>query len=125
MSARQVMYYQAQCDCCGLVYDDYGDFSAFSDPDTAIDNVSEDWAQVGGEDLCEACWCWPEYHPDYPGDNEWTGGDDPIRAHDAHPRPNTPQVIPVLTQGDPVSLDRHTRDPHATHEPANPERNTR
>ena len=85
MSARQVMYYQAQCDCCGLVHDDYGDFSAFSDPDTAINNVSEDWAQVGGEDLCEACWCWPDAHPDYPGDNEWTGGDDPIRAHDAHP----------------------------------------
>lgn len=85
MSVKQVTYYQAQCDCCGAVCDDYGDFSAWSDPGAAIDRKPEEWASVGDEDLCDECWSWPEDMPGYVEDEATS--DDPVRKHEQHPEP--------------------------------------
>lgn len=91
MSTVEVTYYQVKCDCCGTVCDDYGDYSAWSTPDSACINLPSDWqsVSVGGsrvvEDLCSECWCWPEDHPEHLGDDEWTGSDDPVRKHAVHP----------------------------------------
>ena len=84
MSVHEVTYYQAKCDCCGEIETDYGDYSAWSDPQVAIEHA-DGYETIDGEDLCSACWCWPEDLPDYPGDEAWTGTDDPVRKHAKHP----------------------------------------
>lgn len=38
---REVTMYQARCTECGTVVDDYGDFSAWADPDTPRNSVVE------------------------------------------------------------------------------------
>lgn len=61
MSVHEVTYYQAKCDGCGFVQDDYGDFSAWADAGTAVESA-DDWYSIvtkGGEtrDLCPDCQC--------------------------------------------------------------------
>ena len=41
MSVHEVTYYQVQCDCCGQICDEYGDFSALSLPGYARDGSAE------------------------------------------------------------------------------------
>ncbi|WP_065286685.1 hypothetical protein [Mycolicibacter kumamotonensis] len=44
---HEVTYYQARCTECGVIEDDYGDYSAWSDAGTAIDNVCDnDWFAI-------------------------------------------------------------------------------
>lgn len=83
MSIREVTYYTLDCDCCGSTAD-FGDYSAWSDPDSCIE-YADGFAKVGDDYLCSACWCWPEDLADYPGDDEWTGTDDEVRRHSTHP----------------------------------------
>lgn len=42
---HEVTMYQARCTSCGIIEDDYGDFSAWGDPDTPRNDVVEnrDW----------------------------------------------------------------------------------
>lgn len=87
MSVQEVPYYYLTCDCCGERAD-YGDYSAWSDPGDAVSYADPDFQEVDGQYLCPSCWCWPEDLPDYPGDAEWTGGDDPVRKHAEHAAPN-------------------------------------
>lgn len=92
MAISEVTYYQVKCDCCGVVCDDYGGFSAWSDPGAASDHLPEDWRVIykgkpgAVEDLCPECWCWPEDHPDHLGDAEWTESGDEVRKHVEHPQ---------------------------------------
>lgn len=64
MGVREVTYYQAECDCCGVICDDFGQFSAMIRPEHVADELPEDWARVGmagdEEFLCPECWCWPD-----------------------------------------------------------------
>lgn len=86
MSAHEVTFYQAQCDCCGYIETDYGDYNAMCDYAQAVESVCDNgWALVGEEVFCESCWCWPEDLPDYPGDEKWEGTDDQVRKHATHP----------------------------------------
>ncbi|MSS84527.1 hypothetical protein FYJ24_07060 [Actinomycetaceae bacterium WB03_NA08] len=55
MAIREVTFYQVQCDRCGLVCTDYGDFSAMFYPDEAIECMPEDWVSFGGGVFCDAC----------------------------------------------------------------------
>lgn len=75
---RAVEYYQARCMCCGEVLDEYGDYSAWSDPEGAIEQAINGcgWSMVDGQLLCTECWTSPD------DDRE---SDDPIRAHATHP----------------------------------------
>ena len=75
MSAHEVTYYQVQCDCCGQICDEYGDFSALSLPEYARDERPEGWVDIGDEDFCEDCWKW--------SDDEEV--DEEVRAHETHP----------------------------------------
>lgn len=84
MAFHEVTYYQVKCDCCGVIEDDYGDYSAWGDPSQALESA-EGWELIGTEHLCPACWCWPEDLPDYPGDDKWDGTDDGMRRHAEHP----------------------------------------
>lgn len=86
MSVESEPYYWIVCDCCGAKCD-MGDYSAMSDESEArtAANANGSLEEVDGQDLCEACWCWPEDLPDYPGDEAWTGTDDPVRKHAHHP----------------------------------------
>lgn len=81
---KEVTYYQAACDCCGADAD-YGDYSAWADAGDAVSYADPEFQKVGEDLLCESCWCWPEDLPDYPGDEAWQGGDDPVRKHAEHP----------------------------------------
>lgn len=85
MSEHEVTYYQVKCDCCGVIEDDYGDFSAWADFGLARENA-DGWEVIGGEDFCPDCWAWPEDMPDYPGDDAYEGTDDPVRKHAEHPK---------------------------------------
>lgn len=92
MSIQEVTYYRAVCDCCGKPAD-YGDFAAWSEPGAAGDFIPDEWTSVPNadnsvDDLCGDCCCWPEDLPDYPGDEAWKGGDDPVRKHAVHPTPD-------------------------------------
>ena len=80
MSAHEVTYYQVQCDCCGQICDEYGDFSALSLPGYARDERPDGWAGIGDEDFCEDCWKW--------SDDE----DEEVRAHETHPKE------PIMTE---------------------------
>ena len=73
-----------QCDCCGVIETEYGDYAAWSDPTDA--RMNADGWMCDEEDLCPACWCWPEDLPDYPGDDLWQGSDDPVRKPGCHER---------------------------------------
>jgi len=84
MPIIELTYYKLACDCCGEEAD-YGDYSAWSDPGDAVTQADPYFQQVGDDHLCDACWCWPEDLPDYPGDDAWTGTDDPVRKHVTHP----------------------------------------
>ena len=79
MSAKAVTYWQIACDCCGVVCDDYGDFAAWSDPDSAVDNKPDDWMEIDGGDYCAECWAWPEDLPGYVEDESTS--DEPVRKH--------------------------------------------
>ena len=75
MSAHEVTYYQVQCDCCGKICDEYGDFSALSYPEYARDERPDRWAGIGAEDFCEDCWKWSDEEVDKE-----------VRAHETHPK---------------------------------------
>jgi hypothetical protein len=56
MSVHEVTYYQAKCDGCGHIEDDYGDFSAWSDPGSPFDSLPDaGWLTSNSRDLCENC----------------------------------------------------------------------
>lgn len=58
MAIHEVTYYQAKCDLCGHIQDEYGDFAAFSDDGAPADHVIDylDWARLGdGELVCREC----------------------------------------------------------------------
>jgi hypothetical protein len=89
MSAHEVTMYQVKCDCCGEIETDYGDYSACGEIGYARECASATgWVEMGDLgneiDLCNACWCWPEDLPDYPGDDLWEGSDDPVRKPGCH-----------------------------------------
>lgn len=58
---QEVTYYQARCTRCGKVQDSYGDFSAWSDEQTAIESVvdsgwlSRSEGRCLKELICEPC----------------------------------------------------------------------
>lgn len=55
---HEVTYYQAKCDGCGTVEDDYGDYTAFGDPGTVIDHVLDaDWFRKVAADGAETLLC--------------------------------------------------------------------
>ena len=87
MATREVVYYQAVCDCCGAVCD--GDeYSAWNDPEQAIESSGNcGWEQVGDDLLCEDCLIYPM---DMEGYNEdtYAGSDDPRRRHAVHGDPD-------------------------------------
>lgn len=83
MAFQEATIYRMVCDCCGLEAD-YDEFWGYVDKQDAIDN-DESFMSVGEEHLCHSCWCWPEDLPDYPGDDFWQGGDDPVRKVECHP----------------------------------------
>ena len=58
---HEVTMYQAQCDRCGRIEDDYcGDFAALSEPEHAVDLALESdcWQKVDERLLCDECWEW-------------------------------------------------------------------
>ena len=78
MSVHEVTYYQVQCDCCGKICDEYGDFSALSYPEYARDERPDRWAGIGAEDFCEDCWKWSDEEVQKE-----------VRAHETHPKEAT------------------------------------
>lgn len=58
MSVHPVTYYQAKCDRCGYIEEDYDDFSAFADSVRVLDEVYSyhDWVDIDGRDLCPDCY---------------------------------------------------------------------
>lgn len=51
---------QLQCDCCGTILDDYGDYTAMSDLDACRECAGDDgWLVIDGHDYCPICWTWP------------------------------------------------------------------
>ena len=95
MAIHEVTYYQAKCDLCGTICDDYGEHSALADPSEAF--VGLDWNEIhtvtGQEiNICEdhgptgIAWCQSCDH-ELP-DNNWRmyGGNlIQICAHCKHP----------------------------------------
>lgn len=57
---HEVTMYQAECDRCGHIEDDYGDFAALDDPVQAVDLAlnTDVWVKVGDRLLCDDCWTW-------------------------------------------------------------------
>ena len=53
MSIHEVTYYQAKCDGCGYIEDDYGDFSAMAHAESVFE-LLDDWATYQ-RDLCPDC----------------------------------------------------------------------
>lgn len=45
MAIHEVTYYQAKCDLCGEICDDYGEHSAWSDPKHVFENLP-DWTAI-------------------------------------------------------------------------------
>lgn len=85
---KEVTTWTVMCDCCEAEYE-YEEFAAWTEKSSAIENADE-WQSVGDLHLCDECWCWPEDLPDYPGDDRWQGGDDPVRKVGCHPVPTSP-----------------------------------
>ena len=82
MSVQSKPYYWAVCDCCGERAD-YGDYAAWDTEDRALDYDEASFQRIGDEDLCAACWCWPEDTEGY-DEATWQGTDDPVRRHTEH-----------------------------------------
>jgi hypothetical protein len=72
---REVVMYQAVCQCCGFVAEEYGDLGALMDP-ADLDDYLDEWRTIDGKRLCAECWA-------DPGDD--AEDDDPVRAHAVHP----------------------------------------
>lgn len=75
---REVVFFQAVCQCCGLVLDEYGgDFAAVATPEEARREALEggDWQLIEGLLLWDDCWTVESIH----------GEDVAVRAHEAHP----------------------------------------
>lgn len=57
-SVHEVTYYQARCTKCGVIEDDYGEYSAWANAGSAIDSVVDNgWYYLREKDilLCDKC----------------------------------------------------------------------
>lgn len=56
---HEVTMYQARCTSCGQIEDDYGDFSAWADPDTPVTDVvdNRDWFALYVEGAVKVLLC--------------------------------------------------------------------
>jgi len=56
---HEVTYYQARCTNCGLIMDSYGEYTAWSDPDSPVSEARDicDWYQSDDAEtlLCRQC----------------------------------------------------------------------
>lgn len=86
MAFKECVIYKAVCDCCEAEAD-YEEFWGWVDKSEALSH-DDRFQTVGEQHLCDECWCWPEDLPDYPGDDKWQGGDDPVRKVGCHPEPD-------------------------------------
>jgi hypothetical protein len=82
MTIKSAPYFWAICDCCGARAE-YGDYAAWADEDQARDYSEAGFEHIGNEDLCGACWAWPEDTDGY-DEATWEGTDDPVRRHPVH-----------------------------------------
>lgn len=56
MAIHEVTYYQAKCDGCGHIQDDYGDYTALGTPGSVYDEMYEsDWVVDDDKMFCENC----------------------------------------------------------------------
>lgn len=103
MAFQEAVIYRMVCDCCGLEAE-YEEFWGYIDK-SAAEEADENFTSIGDEHLCESCWCWPEDLPDYPGDEQWQGGDDPVRKVSCHPgSPGFVWRAPVLPASEQVAI---------------------
>ena len=56
MAIHEVTYYQAKCDGCGHIEDDYGEYTAFGTPGCVVDMMwDSDWTVDDDKMFCENC----------------------------------------------------------------------
>lgn len=56
MSVHEVTYYQAKCDGCGHIETDYGDYTAWGEPEVVFEGLEEWLVGIGDDpDYCPSC----------------------------------------------------------------------
>ena len=69
MSIHSVTYYEVHCDCCNDPAE-YGDFSAWADQSTAVEQLDDEWATIEEKHYCRECWV--------PSSEAYSDGGEPV-----------------------------------------------